>query len=181
MHRVLDRARAIVRQDNRNIPALRRCAADLAVLRKELQQARLGEGATFAEATQRIKAWFGPYEARVQSAQEYLAGMLANLEMEQTSDTKEMPRQPALPALTESGRDPSSADNTTSDQHSQAEITAVDRDTVDLEALRPYLTDYSLLIAAKRHLAEKGPGTLKGAEYGLKVLQEPPADQKVLR
>lgn len=44
-------------------------------------------------------------------------------------------------------------------------IDTVDRATVDLEALRPFLTDAALLTAARAHLKANGPHTLPGATY----------------
>jgi hypothetical protein len=45
------------------------------------------------------------------------------------------------------------------------EVAAVDRDSLDLEQLRPLFTDGELMLAAKRHLKEKGPHTLRGVTY----------------
>lgn len=50
-------------------------------------------------------------------------------------------------------------------------IENVDRSMVDLEALRPFLTDAALLIAARAHLKAKGPHTLPGATYVEKAAQ----------
>jgi hypothetical protein len=44
-------------------------------------------------------------------------------------------------------------------------VEAVDRETVDLEALRPFLTDAALMTAARGHLKAGGPHTLRGATY----------------
>lgn len=44
-------------------------------------------------------------------------------------------------------------------------VDAVDRATVDLEALRPFLTEAALLTAARAHLKANGPHTLPGATY----------------
>lgn len=44
-------------------------------------------------------------------------------------------------------------------------VSGVDRDTVDLEALRPFLTEASLLHAARAHLKAEGPNALFGATY----------------
>ncbi|MCU0242835.1 MAG: hypothetical protein MUF51_10480 [Vicinamibacteria bacterium] len=44
-------------------------------------------------------------------------------------------------------------------------VDTVDRATVDLEALRPFLTEAALLTAARAHLKANGPHTLPGATY----------------
>ena len=44
-------------------------------------------------------------------------------------------------------------------------IDGVDRQALDLEALRGYLTDASLLAACRKHLAEHGPHKLSGVVY----------------
>jgi len=44
-------------------------------------------------------------------------------------------------------------------------VDTVDRATVDLEALRPFLTEAALLTAARAHLKVNGPRTLPGATY----------------
>ena len=45
------------------------------------------------------------------------------------------------------------------------EVASVDRATLDLEKLRPYLTEYALKLAAKAHLDENGPNALQGVTY----------------
>lgn len=45
------------------------------------------------------------------------------------------------------------------------EIEAVDRTALDLEALRPHLTDAALMTAARAHLKAHGPHVLRGASY----------------
>ena len=40
-----------------------------------------------------------------------------------------------------------------------------ERSQLDLEALRPYLTDHAIMMACQKHLAEHGPHTLAGAFY----------------
>lgn len=45
------------------------------------------------------------------------------------------------------------------------EVGAVDRARIDLEALRPFLTDAALLAAARAHLKAHGPHALPGAAY----------------
>jgi len=47
-------------------------------------------------------------------------------------------------------------------------VEGVSREDVDLEALRPYLTDTALLNAARHHLKHHGPHSLKGASYAEK-------------
>jgi hypothetical protein len=44
-------------------------------------------------------------------------------------------------------------------------VDTVDRHTVDLEALRPFITDNALLTAARAHLKAKGSHSLQGATY----------------
>jgi hypothetical protein len=44
-------------------------------------------------------------------------------------------------------------------------IEAVDREKLDLEALRPFLTDAALLSAARAHLKANGPHSLPGVTY----------------
>lgn len=45
------------------------------------------------------------------------------------------------------------------------QVKAVDRDTLDLEALRPHITNAALLSAARAHLKVNGPNSLRGAVY----------------
>jgi hypothetical protein len=48
------------------------------------------------------------------------------------------------------------------------QVESVSREAVDLEGLRPYLTDTALLNAARHHLKHHGPHSLKGASYAEK-------------
>jgi len=45
------------------------------------------------------------------------------------------------------------------------EIEDIDREAMDLEALREHLTDAALMNAARKHLKSNGPHTLRGATY----------------
>lgn len=45
------------------------------------------------------------------------------------------------------------------------EIENIDREVIDLEALREHLTDAALMNAARKHLNSNGPHTLHGASY----------------
>ncbi|WP_422037500.1 hypothetical protein [Roseibium sp.] len=45
------------------------------------------------------------------------------------------------------------------------EIDAVNATLIDLETLRPYLTETALLNAARKHLKKNGPHSLQGASY----------------
>jgi hypothetical protein len=45
------------------------------------------------------------------------------------------------------------------------EVVGLNRASVDLETLRPYLTDAALMTAAKAHLKANGPHRLSGASY----------------
>ena len=49
-------------------------------------------------------------------------------------------------------------------------VDGVSREDIDLEALRPYLTDAALLTAARHHLKHHGPHSLKGASYAEKAV-----------
>lgn len=44
-------------------------------------------------------------------------------------------------------------------------VSQVDRDHVDLEALRPLITETALLNAARAHMREHGPNVLRGVTY----------------
>ncbi len=44
-------------------------------------------------------------------------------------------------------------------------VEGFDRETLDLEALRSYLTETAILLACRRHLADHGPHSLPGASY----------------
>ena len=45
------------------------------------------------------------------------------------------------------------------------EILSFDHAAIDLEALRPFLTEASILAACRKHLEENGPNTLDGVRY----------------
>ena len=49
-------------------------------------------------------------------------------------------------------------------------VDGVSREEIDLEALRPYLTEVALLNAARHHLKHHGPHALKGASYAEKAV-----------
>ncbi len=45
------------------------------------------------------------------------------------------------------------------------EVTSIEPETIDLEALREHLSEAVLLNAARKHLKASGPHTLRGATY----------------
>ena len=49
-------------------------------------------------------------------------------------------------------------------------VASLDRDALDLEALRPFLTEAALLHAARAHLKAHGPGRLPGAHFARRAL-----------
>lgn len=44
-------------------------------------------------------------------------------------------------------------------------VSQVDRDNVDLEALRPFISESAILNAARAHMREHGPNVLRGVTY----------------
>jgi hypothetical protein len=157
-------------------------ARKLEGLLAESKQARLSDGKPFSEATKVVKDFFarieGPLKAvlqeiidRVTNAalrQRRLDDGTARLDLENTSD-EEPPsdHQPLSPAIR--GRDGAAviaiADASPTQISMEWIVADFDRHVLDLEELRPFLTDSALTVACRKHLEANGPHRLKGVRY----------------
>lgn len=155
---------------------------------KECSRARLNDTKPFKEVTKRIEAFFKKFEDGLKNLQ---GEVLDALSIAARRATVEKQR----PSLTDSGMDPNAGAaerptaqtiivNTQTGQVSASalplekateivptswQIESISRAEIDLEALRPFLTENALLQAANKHLAAHGPHTLRGANYSLRA------------
>lgn len=152
--------------------------AQLLAARKELRRARLADGKPFREADGVVKAFFAAADQGLLVAERELRRRLTEAALR--SKPPAAPPTPTAPRpLVESfdGRRlgegqvlapapaPPAAPAAAATIPLRWEVAAVERWTVDLEALRPFLTEACLLAACRRHLEENGPQALSGVAY----------------
>ena len=111
----------------------------------------------------RVENWFkSNIENEIQELENRVRAALLDLVMPQPQDPgKTEEPDPGVPTTVPISKPKTSVTGV----ELKWEVLEVNRTTVDLEQLRPYLTDYALKNAAKAHLDENGPDLLQGVTY----------------
>lgn len=165
-------------------------AQELDDLLGEARRARLSDGKPFTEAGKTVKDFFarieGPLKAtmdelhdrvtqaalrqRRKAAEEAARLAAAEAAARRGAEPPPHPRQPAPPEPVAIVRGQGGSSVITKVERS-AEIPLVwvvegfDREGIDLEALRPFLSDSAIETACRKHLDAHGPNTLHGVRY----------------
>jgi hypothetical protein len=145
-------------------------ARDLDATLKEAKDARLSDGRPFSDASKIVKDFFQRVEGPLQATRDELQERItqAALSRQGHSSTKE--GEPTPVVKSRSGTAAISIAGTEAVQLTlQWEVVEFNRDRLDLEALRPFLTDSALLVACNKHLKEHGANKLAGATYEQKA------------
>ncbi len=142
---------------------------------RECRAARLNDTKPIRTFLKRVEEFFKPMENGLRDACAKVEDMIADAARRRVAVSR-------MVSVEEMSGDPPLAENDdeseviTGDTSPPAvEITlawhveAVDRDTIDLEALRPFLTDHCLKFAANAHFKRHGANSLKGVRYIRKV------------
>ncbi|MCC6736906.1 MAG: hypothetical protein IT534_12380 [Bauldia sp.] len=164
-------------------------AQDLDDLLTEAKKARLSDGKPFTEAGKTVKEFFARIEGPLKATMDELHHRVTQAALRQRRKAaEEAARLAAAEAAARRGaevlplRPPPSPEPVAivRGQGGASVITKVepsaniplvwvvdgfDRDAIDLEALRAYLTDAAILAACKKHLEAHGPNTLPGVSY----------------
>jgi hypothetical protein len=139
----------------------------------EVRRARLLDGKPFRVATTTVKSFFDEMEKPLKKGLETVLELLTetaevNLAFEDT-DSSQNPESIGIEISGETivsiNSDQTSHHKSTTDIHLTWNVESFDRDSLDLEALRNYLTDRVILTACKKHLADHGPNQINGVEY----------------
>jgi hypothetical protein len=164
-------------------------AKDLDDLLTEAKKARLSDGKPFTEAGKTVKDFFarieGPLKATMdelhqrvtqaarrqqrKAAEEAAHVAAAEAAARRSADVLPL-RPPAAPEPVAIVRGQGGASVITKVEPSASIplvwiVDGFDRDAIDLEALRPHLTDAAILAACRKHLAAHGPNALLGVTY----------------
>ena len=160
--------------------------------KRDVSNARLSDGRPFAEAAGVIKQWFGITENKLKAADKRLSDMLAkyaserqlradearerNAKIEASKDIKD--QKETVLGVSVSGETVISVDrgpNTIQQEFEKIpqvpnveliwQVKHFDREALDLEKLRPFLTDYAIKLAINSHIKENGPNQLSGVVY----------------
>jgi len=159
-----------------------RFAGQLQENAKQCRRARLSDTKPLSQLLKQVEQFFKVMEKRSERAREQVVNKIGEAIRRRADHADPEARQPDSPppsahmiinpttgeVLGEAT--PARADDPATDHGVRMtwQVESVSRDEVDLEALRPYLTDTALLIAARHHLKHHGPHVLKGASYAEK-------------
>ncbi|MCW5714474.1 MAG: hypothetical protein KIT43_08200 [Bauldia sp.] len=162
---------------------------DLDDLLSEAKKARLSDGKPFTEAGKTVKDFFARIEGPLKATMDEILHRVTQAALRQQRMAAEEARRaaaaeaaarrgadvlplrpPAAPEPVALVRGQSGASVITKVEPSANIplvwiVEAFDRDAIDLEALRPYLTDAAILAACKKHLDAHGPNKLAGVTY----------------
>ncbi|MDC0139843.1 hypothetical protein OAI04_03400 [Hyphomicrobiales bacterium] len=131
----------------------------------ETSQARLSDGRPFVNATKVVKNWFGKTENKLKRMDKELSKILnlyisdviiknSEIKSNNPRDNNEIKEAPDNAITTKMPN-----------LQLEWEVIDFDKELLDLEILREYLSDYSIMIALKNHLKANGPNQIKGAIY----------------
>ncbi len=142
---------------------------------REARAARLADGRPFRGASATVKRFFDDIEGPLKSASRTILARLTDTAHRgrrmQTETPVSAPPTPVgidvsgEPVVTAAPRQAPSAAAAHREIMLVWSIESVDRATLDLEALRDYLTEASILAACRKHLADHGPRPLAGVQY----------------
>jgi hypothetical protein len=149
-------------------------ARDVEQALSEAKKARLADGRPFSDASKIVKDFFlrieGPLKATLDELQERVTRAALNRQREDiTTSLDDEDEDVEEPTSVIRSRTGAPAIALASDKPAKLSLEWVvegfDRDRLDLEKLRPYLTDSALLAACRKHLEVNGPHKLPGASY----------------
>ena len=136
---------------------------------RETRRARLSDGRPFKSATATVKMFFDEIEGPLKVGLKSVLGRL-------TEAARSSPSAPAAASDTVgidvSGETIVSVKSSQSPRPAASakiqlvwSVESFDREKLDMEVLRRYLTDAAILAACRKHLADYGPQKLAGVSY----------------
>ena len=160
---------------------------------RDVSSARLSDGRPFTDAAAVVKAWFGKTENRLKAVDKKLSGVLTKFASEVQYRAEEIRRRNAeIEAAQNEEADQESrvigvtvtgAPVVTVNSPSNASVHELEdvpetpnveliwqakdfnREDLDLEKLRLFLTDYAIKLAINAHIKEHGPNQIDGVSY----------------
>ena len=145
------------------------------------REARLSDGRPFRNAVATVKAFFDAIEGPMQDALREMRQRLTDVALRKRAESSVISLKPI-------GTDLQGKEVVTTLPLAEVprgvdaglklvwEVAHVERRMLDLEALRPFITDAALMAACKKHLSEKGPHQLSGVQYSQTLAKSIQAD-----
>ena len=147
---------------------------------KEVSNARLSDGRPFTDAATVVKNWFGETENKLKAIEKQLSKKLAHFTSKAQREAEEVRRrnaelksasenEPNVVGVTNSGETIVQVNNRNQRSNQDFEnippapeielalqVQSYHRDSIDLESLRPFLTDYAIKNAINAHVKKTG-------------------------
>lgn len=147
-------------------------------LAREVSSARLSDGRPFTDAVKVIQEWFGVTEAKLKEQDRKLSRLLSkytsdlsktlkeksNIEVDRKNETDS---HPMASVASSTGvreiirNEPPALPNV----KMVWQVKSFDRAGLDIEKLRPYLTDHSIKMAINSYIKDIGPNSIDGVEF----------------
>jgi hypothetical protein len=139
---------------------------------EQIRQVRLSDGRPFSDGTKTVKIFFDEWERPLRGAKKKISQLTAE------ATTRLSSNQINSPFPTDAGTisKPIHSDRSQSIDNGDSQrpnyelrlawaVESFDRNKINLESLRPYLSDEVILTACKKHLRVNGPNKIQGVTY----------------
>jgi len=131
---------------------------------KECRSSRLSDAKSFREAVKTVQSFYEEFETPLKAAEHSVIQAITQAEVGRAKVKEGNLDAPAV--YSDTGvRIATSASTNNPEIELTWSVSAVDRDQIDLEALRPFFTEYVLMQTAKKYLERHGPNNLVGAHF----------------
>ena len=167
---------------------------------REISGARLSDGRPFTDAAGVVKEWFSPIETRLKASDRRLSAILANYTSKVQREAAEIQRRNEerkaevnriekeknnVLGVAVTGESVVTVNREVKEETVELEdvpqapdvqliwqVKGFNRDEINLEILRPYLTDNALKLAINAYIKDNGPEPMDGAIYEQVVATE---------
>lgn len=128
--------------------------SNIKAIMSDFKNARLQDGRPFTDATKIIKNWFNlrEYELKknLNNLNNRVSDFLLNLEEIETDEEVTTPLRKEVPVMWS--------------------VASFEREEIDLDQIKIYLTDFAIQKAIEKHLQFHGPNKLMGVSYEKKAI-----------
>lgn len=179
-------------ENNSTAEDIKEFLKELRAHQKEVSKSRLSDGRPFTDAAGVVKEWFGKTEEKLKSLDMRLASKLstytsavaanaeevrkrnaelAALNLIQQENKKEIGQAISGESIVTVVTSPNSMDTMIEEEPEVPNVQLVwqakefDIQSLNLEKLRPYLTEYAIKVAINAHIKDHGPNQIEGVKY----------------
>jgi hypothetical protein len=132
---------------------------------KECRLSRLSDAKSFRDAVKTVQSFYEEFETPLKAAEHSVIQAITQAEVGRAEVKGSNLDAPAVVYSDTGVRIATSASPNNLEIELTWSVSAVDRDQIDLEALRPFFTEHVLMQTTKKYLERHGPNNLVGAHF----------------